>query len=145
MDKRGHDTIDHTADMGIRGWGESREQAFEETALAMFGLIIDGSGLKPDKKISFEVGGQSPSELLVEFLNRMLSDADIEEIAILYVYVESIEDAGGALRLKGGAEGISREAVRERLSGEVKAATYYGASVEVDGDGRWEARCVVDL
>lgn len=145
MPVRGHDTIEHTADMGIRGWGPGIEQAFEETALAMFELIIDGVGLQSVDEVNFEVKGQALPELLIEFLNRFLLDADLVELAFLSVHVDSITEREGEFRLKGGAKGISRNDVRDRLLAEVKAATYCGAAVERDKNGRWEARCVVDL
>jgi SHS2 domain-containing protein len=43
--ERGHDTIEHTADMGICGWGRIENDAFEEAALAMFELMVDGEDL----------------------------------------------------------------------------------------------------
>jgi SHS2 domain-containing protein len=142
---RGHDTIEHTADMGLRGWGPLVEQAFEETALAMFELMIDGNGLQPCDEVHFEVKGQTLPELLIEFLNKLLLDADIAEMAFLSVHIDSIVEREGVFRLKGGAKGISRNDVRDRLLGEVKAATYYGVAVEKDANGGWETRCVVDL
>ena len=145
MPVRGHDTIEHTADMGIRGWGSSIEHAFEETALAMFELLIDGAGLKPVEEVHFEVKGQTLTELLIEFLNKLLLDADIVEVAFLSVHVDSIEEREGVFRLMGGADGISRNDVRDRLLVEVKAATYCGAAVEKDENERWVGRCVVDL
>ncbi len=145
MPVRGHDTIEHTADMGIRGWGSAVEQAFEETALAMFELIIDGAGLKPAEEVHFEVEGQTLTELLIEFLNKLLLDADIVELAFLSVRVDSIEEHEGVFRLRGGAKGISRNDVRDRLLAEVKAATYCGANVVKDENERWEGCCVVDL
>lgn len=145
MPDRGHDTIEHTADMGILGWGPGIEQAFEETALAMFELIIDGAGLEPSDEVHFEVEGMSLLELLIEFLNRLILDADIAELALLSVNIDSIEEREGGFRLEGGAKGVPRGGVKDLLLVEVKAATYYGASVEESDSGRWEARCVVDL
>lgn len=142
---RGHDTIEHIADMGVRGWGTGIEQAFEETALAMFELMIDGAGLQPCEGAHFEVKGRTLPELLIEFLNRLILDADLAELAFLSVHVDSIEERGSVFRLEGGAKGVTRSDVRDRLLDEVKAATYYGAAVVKDENGRWEARCVVDL
>ncbi len=145
MPDRGHDTIEHTADMGIRGWGPGIEQAFEETALAMFELIIDGAGLEPSDEVHFEVEGMSLLELLIEFLNRLILDADIAELVLLSVNIDSIEEREGGFRLEGEAKGVPIGGVKDLLLVEVKAATYYGASVEENDSGRWEARCVVDL
>ena len=78
MTGRGHETLDHTADMGLRGWRTSPAQAFEETALAMFDLMVDRSGVVAQKEFRLSIGGMDLTELLVEFLNELLSLADIE-------------------------------------------------------------------
>ena len=145
MQGRGHDTIEHTADMGIRGWGPNIEQALEEAALAMLELTIDGAGLDPEIETEFGVAGPSLEELLVEILNALLLYSDINELAFLSVHIDPISEIKKGFSVKGKAIGVPRKDVRDRLLVEVKAATYYGASVAKREDGLWEARCVVDL
>ena len=72
MTARGHETIDHTADMGLRGWGGSPAEAFEETAMAMFDLMIDRKGAAAENEYSISIGGRDLAELLIEFLNELL-------------------------------------------------------------------------
>jgi SHS2 domain-containing protein len=117
MCTRGHGTIDHTADMGICGWGDSIIAAFEETAASMFELMADLDGLGADRDAAVSCG----------------------------VVVDRLEKTAGGWILTAHARGASRENAAGRLLAEVKAATYCGASVIEKGEGRWEARCVVDL
>lgn len=145
MQARGHGTIEHTADMGIRGWGASIAEAFEETALAMFELMADLDGVTADREITVSCNGIDREELLVEFLNALLARADLEEMVLQSVEVGRVENAGGQWSLTARAGGAPRETVAGRLLTEVKAATYYGASVRMSGGDRWEARCVVDI
>lgn len=145
MNARGHETIDHAADMGIRGWGRTPAEAFEETAAAMIGIMIDGTGLVPSKRFKIEREGGDLVELLLEFLNGILAGGDLAETAVLAISVESLARAGETWKITAVAAGLPPSEVRDRLLVEVKAATFYGASVEEREPGRWIARCVVDL
>jgi len=145
MAARGHETLEHTADMGIRGWGETPAEAFEETALAMFDLIIDRRSAEREEDYSLSLGGRDLTGLLVEFLNELLSLADIEDSAFVSVKIMRLEGDCGEWDLDAVVGGIPRDRCRKRLLSEVKAATWYGASVEREKGGRWVAGCVVDL
>ncbi|HUV36728.1 MAG TPA: archease [Patescibacteria group bacterium] len=145
MRERGHDTIDHTADMGIRGWGAGIPEAFEEAARAMFELAAELDGLAADREVSVSCEGTDAEELLVEFLNTLLTRADLEDLVFVRVSIDRLGKDGGSWRLGARVMGAPRERAAGRLLTEVKAATYYGASVRMSGEGLWEARCVVDL
>jgi SHS2 domain-containing protein len=146
MLSRGHETIDHTADMGIRGWGKTPAEAFEEAAAAMFELMADVGGLEPSRRSTISREGADLTELLIEFLNGMLSDADLSGTVYLRAAVTRLEQiSDGTWTLDAAIDGVPLDDVRDRLRIEVKAATYYGASVCETDPGVWTARCVVDL
>jgi SHS2 domain-containing protein len=145
MTGRGHESLEHTADMGLRGWGGSPAEAFEETALAMFDLIIDRKGVFAEKDHHLSLGGRDLTELLIEFLNELLSLADVEDSAFVSVRIERLDGGGDEWDLEAVVGGIPRAKCRKRLLSEVKAATWYGASISREGSGRWVAGCVVDL
>jgi SHS2 domain-containing protein len=142
---RGHETLDHTADMGIRGWGNSPAEAFEEIANAMFELMVSGEGMRASRSESLSCRGIDLTELLIEFLNGLIARADVTATVFLNVAVGVLERRGGAWIIEAAAKGIALEEARGKLLVEVKAATYYGASVTDQGSGGWVARCVVDL
>ncbi len=145
--KRGHETIEHGADMGITGWGQVLNEAFEEIALAMFELIVDGEGIEPRKSIDIRAEGRDNEELLVDFLNNLLMKADIEEIVLLDVEVKFIwgNHATREYYLDAIARGVPIGEVREKLLREVKAATYFGVSVSEKMYEDTVATVVVDL
>ncbi len=145
MNRNGHETLEHTADMGVRGWGENIETAFKEAALAMIGLMAELDRLRIKRRIKLECSEPELEDLLVEFLNRLLSQIDLEELVCVDINVITIERLGGNYCLKATAGCIKREEVKERLLVEVKAATYYGARVVLLESGIWEAVCVVDI
>ncbi len=146
MLSRGHETVDHTADMGIRGWGKTPNEAFEEAAAAMFELMLDARGLDPSRRSTISRGGTDLTELLIEFLNGLLSDADLSGTVYLRAAVTRLEKTcDGRWTLDAAIEGVPLDGVRDRLRIEVKAATYCGASVLESNPGVWVAQCVVDL
>jgi SHS2 domain-containing protein len=145
MSDRGHETLEHTADMGLRGWGSTPAEAFEETALALFGLMLDWKGARAEAEYPLTLGGRDLTGLLVEFLNELLSLGDVEDVAFVSIAVKGLRGSGDDWELEAVAGGVPRSMCGERLMTEVKAATWYGASVERDSGGRWTAGCVVDL
>jgi SHS2 domain-containing protein len=142
---RGHETIDHTADMGIRGWGPSVRESFEEIASAMFGLMADADGIAPTKAFPVACEANDLEELLIEFLNALLARSDVQGIIPMAVKITSFAERAGRWMLAADAAGAPAAELSGRLLTEVKAATYYGARVRESEGGVWEARCVVDL
>lgn len=142
---RGHETIDHAADMGIRGWGRSGREAFEEIASAMFELMAQADGIVPTKVIPVACGADDLEGLLIEFLNTLLGRSDVQGIIPIAVTIKSFEERGGRWTLEAEMAGAAAADLSGRLLTEVKAATYYGARVRETEAGVWEARCVVDL
>jgi len=150
METRGHRLLEHTADMGLLGWGESLEVAFEETALALFDVMRSRDALElKDEAISFDIYVSSDSkkevDLLIEFLNSILMESDIKETIPIDVRVEKISRTDGEMNLRAKLFCLPIQKAIDYLQSEVKAATYYGAVVERKDDGLWYARCVVDL
>lgn len=145
MTERGHETLEHTADMGIRGWGGSFEAALEETAASMFELMADINGLIPGVDVTIACSGTDKEELLVEFLNTLIYKADIEELILCDTVIGRCEKKREGWSLEASARGVPRKEITERLLVEVKAATYCGISVAETGEGKWTAQCVVDL
>jgi len=145
MAGRGHDTIEHTADMGIHGWAPILEEALEEGARAMFELSFEGEGLTADREIKVSVTGRDRPEIMIEFLNELLSVSDREELALLDVNVTGLKEEPDGWSLEATAGGVSRLLHPDRLLREIKGATWYGTSVKPDKKGGWSVRCVLDL
>ncbi|MDD3643736.1 MAG: archease [Candidatus Krumholzibacteria bacterium] len=142
---KGHETVEHTADMGLRGWGATPAEALEETACALLDLMADRGGLEGELRFEFDVTGDGPEELLVEFLNELLSLSDVEEAVLTGVTVKWCVDEGDGWALRAVVNGVPRTEFRDRMLREVKAAASYGASITRVGGGQWTALCVVDL
>ncbi len=132
--------------MGIRGWGGTPAEAFEEAAAAMFELMADVRGLESTRRATLSRKGTDLTELFIEFLNGLLSGADLSGTIYLRASITRIEKVSdGTWSLDAALEGVPLAEARDRLRIEVKAATYCGASVLESEPGDWVAQCVVDL
>ena len=138
--KRGYEYFDHEADVGIVGFGSTLQEAFEEAATAMFNLIVDVSRVEARKKVTVECQGADNEELFVEWLNALLAQADIHEMAFSEFHVQKIMN----YQLNGYARGETLDQEKHRPKLEVKAATYSMLSVD-SAEDRWSVRCVVDV
>jgi SHS2 domain-containing protein len=130
----------HEADMGVRGVGETREQAFEQAALAMMSVITDPKVVAPRERI--EIRSEAPDDelLLVDWLNAL-----VYEMATRHMLFGrfAVRLAGQTLTAEAWGETVDVE--RHQPAVEVKGATYTGLRVAREADGTWVAECVVDV
>ena len=131
--------FEHRADVGVRGRGETLEEAFVEGARAMFSVMVDLDTVQPVETLEVEVSAQDEGALFVEWLNELLSLADLNDVAFSEFKVEISGN-----NLKGTASGEKWNLERHEPRTEVKAATY--SSLEVKNEnGSYVAQCIVDV
>ncbi len=134
-----YEVYPHTADAGVRGIGDTVSEAFEGAAMATFSIMADIERVKPETAISVELSAGSLEDLLVKWLNELISLSSLKGIVFSKFEVDVDE---GKVSLKATAWGQSMKDVP--LQEEVKAATYADLKVEKTGD-RWVAQCIVDV
>ena len=64
--------IDHTADIGIKAYGKSLSEAFENAAKGMFDIITDNSDIDSVGQYDIELSADDLEQLLVDFLSDLL-------------------------------------------------------------------------
>ena len=129
----------HEADVGVRGWGATAAEAFEQAAHALT-KVITHAEVKP--QVSVEVKCEAPDlELLfVEWLNAIIYEMAVRKMLFGRFSVR-IEDGHLAGTLWGEPVDIARHAP----ACEPKGATYTALRVAKDPDGSWSAACIVDV
>ena len=75
-----YDYFEHQADMGILGRGATLAEAFAQGARAMFDLMVELDQVQPHRRVAIECQGYDQAELFVEWLNRLLAEADIRRM-----------------------------------------------------------------
>ena len=71
------ETFEHEADIGIRGFGPTVEEAFGRAAEAMYSVMVDVAAVKPKEQRSIRTTADDREQLLVEWLNALLAVSDI--------------------------------------------------------------------
>ncbi len=126
--------------MGVRGFGATREEAFQEAAAALVALTTELSEVSAAERVQVSVTAPDEEQLLVEWL-----DAVIYEMATRHMVFCRFEARIEGGRLEGTLWGERRDAQRHTAGVEVKGATFTELRVAEEGRGRWTAQCIVDV
>lgn len=129
----------HGADIGVRGVGATREEAFEQAALAMMAVVVDPHLVRPTERVDVECEAADDELLLAEWLNRLVYEMSSRHMLFLRF---SVRFEGPRLHGVAWGEPIDRE--RHQPAVEVKGATYTALRVACEG-GKWLAQTVVDV
>lgn len=130
--------FEHDADIGIIGRGPSMEAAFEAAAYAMFAVMTEPAAVRADRSVHLDFEESDPELALVTWLNGLLAEARGQGLVFGRFQLRRDGDCW-----HGEAWGEPWRLDLERGT-EVKGATLTMLSVR-ERDGRWEARCVVDV
>ena len=89
-----YETFEHEADIGIRGFGGTIAEAFENAALAMYSVMVNVQTIEHKEKRSVAVSAPDRELLLIEWLNALLSLSDIERMVFskFEVKIEHVDD-----------------------------------------------------
>jgi SHS2 domain-containing protein len=134
-----YETFEHEADIGIRGFGKTMEEAFGNAAAAMYSVMVKIEAVKPAQEKTVLADAPDGELLLVEWLNALLSLSDIEHIVFSKFDVKI-----DGTTLKGTAWGETLDRVRHEPKVEIKGATYHLLRVKKEKDN-FIAQCVVDV
>jgi SHS2 domain-containing protein len=136
--------FEHGADVGVRGFGATPAEAFEGAAEALFALLAEQARVRPQVEEQVEVEAANLEELLVAFLNELISLADLRRLVFGRFHVEISGGSSNPFRLTARVEGEPFDPQRHEFTVVPKGATYTALRVARDGD-KWVAQCVVDV
>lgn len=129
----------HEADVGVRGYGATLGEAFEQAALALTAAVTEPDGVAPRDTVAVRCAAPDPELLLVDWLNALVFEMATRRMLFSRFRV-SISEGG----LHADAWGEPVDAARHHPAVEVKGATYTTLRVARDGDG-WMAQTVIDV
>ena len=135
----GWEHFPHLADIGVRGFGATREAAFEQAALAMTAALVDPAAVAPRERVAVSCRAPDDELLLTEWLNALIYEMAVRRMLFARFKV-AIRDH--VLDGEAWGEPIDRE--RHKPAAEAKGATLTALKVAREG-GRWVAQCVVDV
>jgi Uncharacterized conserved protein len=136
--------LEHTADVLVRAWGDSLEEALASAILGMYEVMTDLSKVEAREERVVEAEGMDLENLLYNLLERLIVLFDEE--AFLVSKVESVEltqePGGWRVRVRVLGERYNPERHESRVL--VKAATYHMMRIWDEG-GKWYLQYVVDI
>jgi len=130
----------HMADIGVRGFGATLAQAFEQAAMALTAVITDPAVVRPSQRIGVSCEGLEEDLLLYDWLNALVYEMATRRLLFSRFELEYSEG-----RLDASVWGEPVDTARHQPAVEVKGATFTELAVRQDKDGCWRAQCVVDV
>ncbi|MFA5072511.1 MAG: archease [Nitrospirota bacterium] len=134
-----YEFFEHEADIGIRGFGKTMDEAFEHAALGMYAIMVNTAAVQPVTMRTISVSAPDHELLLIEWLNALLTVSDIDRLVFSQFKVQIEGHA-----LTGTAWGEKFDPRRHEPGVEVKAATYHLLTV-TPADSGYVAQCIVDV
>lgn len=128
--------LEHTADIKFQAFGKSLEEAFENSALAMFNVMYDGK-VKTTIKRKIKVSGKDKESLLYNFLEELLFLLDSKNFFLSKLKVK-IKN----LKLEAEIQGDSVKNYKPNI--DVKAVTYNDMFIKKEKD-KYIIQVVVDV
>lgn len=130
----------HDADIGVRGFGPTPAQAFEQAALALTAVVTDAA-VQPLTAVEISCEAPDYELLLPQWLNAIIYEMAVRRM-LFGRYAVTIEDGR---RLSATAWGEPVDVARHAPACEPKGATLTALKVATDDRGVWSAGCVVDV
>lgn len=136
---RGHETFDHTADIGIRAWGNEFSDVFEEAAEALFSIIVDLKSVTPSQTLHLELSAENGEELFIKWLKELLFIFETKHL-IFKEFKVSLETT----KLKAELSGEPLNNSKHILGREVKAITLHQFKL-IQDKARYSAEVILDI
>jgi SHS2 domain-containing protein len=129
----------HEADVGVRGFGVTAAEAFEQAAHALTAIVTHAT-VEPQVEVEVKCEAPDIELLFVEWLN-----AIIYEMAVGQMLFGQFAVRINGTKLEGTLWGEPVDVARHAPACEPKGATYTALRVAPEADGLWSAACIVDV
>jgi SHS2 domain-containing protein len=140
MNQPGWEHFHHGADIGVRGFGPTKEAAFEQAAVALTAVMTDPEKVNSVQEITVACEAPDDEMLLTDWLNQLIFEMATRNLLFgrFSVQVQNHQ-------LRGSAWGEPVDIAKHDPAVEIKGATYTELRVFEDENGVWYAQCVVDV
>ena len=132
--------IDHTADLGIKVFGLTLAELFENAAFGLFDNITDLEKISPNSESSIEVHATDREALLVNWLSELNYLFLTRKELFKRFQIKKIDGK----YLTATVQGEKLDLAKHEIFTEVKAVTYHKIYVKETAQG-WESQVIFDL
>ncbi|CAK9298546.1 unnamed protein product [Gordionus sp. m RMFG-2023] len=150
-----YEYLDHPADVQLHAWGQTLEECFEQTAIAMFAYMTDIETVSIQTTWTIECEASDIESLLFNYLNEFLYYFSAEnfliarKVKILNITKDNVNDQnfdGDEIhyKLKAKGYGESFDLAKHPQGTEVKAITYSCLQI-LKQDNFCECYVIIDI
>jgi SHS2 domain-containing protein len=139
-----YEIIEHTADIGLKVFGETKKKLFINAARGMFFLITGSSKpIRQDNEQYWTIKSQGINleELLVGWLSELLYIHSTDFVFLNDFIIESLTNNN----LQAKSSGIKIDESPFQIEKEIKAVTYHNLQITKNEKGYWEATVIFDI
>ena len=115
-----YELIDHTADVGIKAYGKTISEAFENAAVGMFDIITDNSKIDSVGQYDIQLDAPDLEQLLVDWLSELLFLNSAKNL-VFSSFKVSIDEK----HLSAQVFGEEYDTSKHKMGVEIKAVTYH--------------------
>ena len=133
--------IEHTADAGMRVWGENLHTLFTHAAQGLFEMIAVIDSIDETSLINIQLESESVEMLFVSWLDEIIFRHETDEMFFKRAEICSISSTELVAKVYGEPTDYNKHIVYT----EIKAVTYHQLYVEQKPNNTWEAQVIFDL
>jgi SHS2 domain-containing protein len=137
--------FEHTADIGVRAYGKSLNEAFAYAAMGMFEVVTNVDSIKPVGEVQIILEGSDIEDLLTRWLSELLFLLDMKKM-LMAEFDVTIDESKISLKAKARGEIYAPE--RHEYKTEIKAVTQHMLEIkQVDDnpDEKYMVQVLLDI
>jgi SHS2 domain-containing protein len=117
--------LEHTADVYVRTYGKTMEEAYENAALAMFETMTDADKVTQTQEETLEVEAEDEYALLYNWLEALLVKFEVENMLYSKFQIIDWKETSEGFKFKAKVWGEKFDAQKHPQKVAVKAVTYH--------------------
>lgn len=129
----------HDADIGIRGLGNSLDEAFEMAGIAITAVVTDPNTIPTDVEVNLSINEADQDMLFFEWVNQIIYIMDTKKMLFSKF---DIQMNNNSLNAKLYGQEVAK--INGDFAVEIKGATFTELKVAKENE-QWVAQCVVDI
>ncbi len=126
--------IEHTADIGIRAYGDGLEEAFREAGRGFTSIMCDLDKIEKKGSKTLTIKGDNWDTILVDFLTELIFYFEVEDLLFIDFDIEICDNDQKELNAVCYYEEYDPN--KHEISGQIKAVSYHEIAVDPKGEIR---------
>jgi len=135
-----YEIIEHTADVGIKAFGENLAESFENAAKAMFDIITDNSKIDNVGQYNIQLKSTDLEQLLVDWLSELLFLNSANNLVLGFFEIQ-INEEHNSINARIFGEKFNQS--KHNIGVEIKAVTYH--MLKVNNSYPFSAQVLFDI